>query len=82
MNLDYTKPYFNMTLTACRSAGARGGRRSARSRRLLALPQPVVAAASHPEVELETAHEASLMLDAQFPHLRNAWPRRVRRPAA
>jgi hypothetical protein len=81
MNLDHTKPYFNMTLTACRAAGARGGRRSARSRRLRALPQPFVAAASHPEPELETAHQASLLLDAQFPHLRNAWARRVRRAA-
>jgi hypothetical protein len=81
MNLDHTKPYFNMTLTACRAAGARGGRRSALSRRLRAPPQPVVAAASHPEPELETAHEASLLLDAQFPHLRHAWARKVRRAA-
>lgn len=82
MNIDHTKPYFNMTISACRAAGARGGRRSGRTRRLRASAQPGVTAASRPAVELETAHQASMLLDEQFPHLRNAWPRNVQRRAA
>jgi hypothetical protein len=82
MNIDSTKPYFNMTLTACRAAGARGGRRSGRSRRFRALAHAAATVASHPEPELETAHQASMLLDERFPHLRSAWPRKARRPAA
>jgi len=32
-----------------------------------------------PEPVLETAHQASLLLDERFPHLRNAWDRTARR---
>jgi hypothetical protein len=82
MNIDYAKPYFNMTITDCRAAGARGGRQSGRSRRSRALARAAATVASRPEPELETAHQASMLLDERFPHLRNAWPRSVRRPAA
>ncbi len=79
MNIDFRQPYFNMTLHACRRAGARGGRAAARNRRLRHhtwAAQP----AREVQVHQETAHEASLLLDAQFPHLRGAFvPRGARR---
>jgi hypothetical protein len=82
MNLEFGVPYHHNTIDQCRAIGARGGRRSGmirRARRLAQLPQ---ATASHSEPQLETAHEASTLLDAQFPHLRNAWARIARRQAA
>jgi hypothetical protein len=82
MNFDHTKPYFNMSLAACRRAGALGGRRSARNRRLCRLTQATASEARRPAPELETAHQASLLLDECFPHLRNAWVRTARQPAA
>jgi len=81
MIFDYTKPYFNMSIAACRAV-ALGGRRSARNRRLRRLTQPPVVTPSRPVPELETAHQASMLLDARFPHLRNAWFRPTRLPAA
>jgi hypothetical protein len=80
MNLDYTKPYFNMSLGACRTTGRRGGRQSAMNRRLRRLAQ--APAAIGPEPAIETAHQASMLLDERFPHLRNAWGRTAQRPAA
>ncbi len=71
VNFDYTKPYFNMTIAACRAAGRRGGRRAAMNRRQLA--QSAFPAATSPEPHRETAHEASTLLDQRFPHLRSAW---------
>jgi hypothetical protein len=62
MHLDYTRPYFNMSVAACRNAGARGGRRSARNRRLRAQAQAILSV-SLPEPKLETAHEASMLLN-------------------
>jgi hypothetical protein len=82
MNLDYTKPYFNMSMAACRAAGARGGHRSGLNRRLRRPAQPPFPNASHPEPVLETAHQANMFLDERFPHLRNGWDRTARRPAA
>ncbi len=79
MNIDYTKPYFNLTIAACRLAGAHGGRRSGPTRRSRALAHAAATVASRPERELETAHQASMLLDERFPHLRNAWPRHARR---
>lgn len=67
------KPYFHMTLEACRRAGAMGGRRSALKRRERQLAQPPVRASRDLEPQPETAHQASVLLDQQFPHLRDAW---------
>ena len=78
MTIDHTKPYFNLTIAACRIAGAIGGRSAARNRRLRRLAEPCVLAARHPEPEVETAHQASMLLDERFPHLRNAWNRSAR----
>ena len=67
MNLDHDRPYFNMSIAACRRAGAMGGRRAARNRRLRKSVQT-----ERIEVHLETAAEAIAALDAQFPWLRGA----------
>jgi len=77
MTIDHTRPYFNLDIQACRIAGARGGRRAVRKRRLCRLAEPPVPAARHLEPERETVHQASLRLDELFPHLRDA----LRRPA-
>ena len=82
MNLDHDRPYFNMNIAACRAAGTRGGRRSARNRRVHRLAQPPVRTASCPQPEQETAHQASMLLDERFPHLRNAWVRTTLRRVA
>ena len=71
---------FNQTVDKNRRNGARGGRaftRNLRLRKLLAAqspsPEPL------PEPEPETAHEASVLLDRQFPWLAGAFvPRRKR----
>jgi hypothetical protein len=78
MHIDFTRPYFNMSVEACRAAGVRGGRRSGRSRRLRQLAQALAVTATRPEPKLETANEASMLLDQRFPHLRNAWVRPMR----
>jgi hypothetical protein len=69
---------FNETATQNRRHGARGGRafaRNLRLRKLLAAQSP--ASESLPEPAPETAHEASLLLDRQFPWLAGAFaPRR------
>jgi len=76
---------FHKTIEQCRQLGARGGRAHARNRRLRqsqAQPQPVTHV---PEPPSETAHEASLRLDAQFPWLAAAFaprPTRRARPAS
>ncbi len=75
-------PLFNKTASQCRLVGARGGRARARNLRLrhaarTATPPP---APPVPEEDFETAHEASLLLDEQFPHLRAAFaPRQTTR---
>jgi len=82
MNLDFGVPYHQKTIDQCRAIGARGGRRSGMVRRARRLAQLAEALARAPEPQLETVHEASMLLDEQFPHLRNAWARTHRRPAA
>jgi hypothetical protein len=67
MNIDYTAPYFNMTIAACLAAGARGGRRSARSRRLRKAAE--IPAATIAEPTSETAAEAISRIDALCPWL-------------
>jgi hypothetical protein len=67
---------FNKTIEQCRQLGARGGRAHARNLRLRqsqASVQPVAEISGPPS---ETAHEASLLLDAQFPWLTAAFARR------
>jgi hypothetical protein len=80
MNLDHSRPYFNMSIAACRRAGGRGGRRSAISRRLRQNSQAPVL----PETELhvETAAEAIARIDALCPWLRGAEGRPTRRRGA
>ena len=70
---------FNKTLEQCRQLGAQGGRAHARNLRLRqsqAQGQPV---AQLPELPSETVHEASLLLDAQFPWLAGSFLRRQTR---
>jgi len=71
MTLDHDRPYFNMSIAACRRAGAIGGRRSARNRRLRQTSQ-VHGTQEDAHVHLETVSEAVALLDAQFPWLRGA----------
>ncbi|MCL5746078.1 MAG: hypothetical protein M1541_19475 [Acidobacteria bacterium] len=68
MNIDHNTPYFNMTIAACRAAGARGGRARARNLRLRKA-RPAAPAASARASALETAAEAVAVLDRQFPWL-------------
>lgn len=67
---------FNKTLEECRKLGARGGRAYGRHRRLrksqIPLPPPPL-----PPPPAETAHEANLLLAAQFPWLAGAFARRL-----
>ena len=71
---------FNKTLEQCRQLGARGGRAHARNLRLRTSQAQHPSVAPLPERPLETAHEASLRLDAQFPWLAAAFsPRPTRR---
>ncbi len=73
---------FNKTREQCRLVGARGGRARARNLRLLRTHRPATPppAAPEPEYDPETAHEASILLDEQFPHLRDAFaPRQTKR---
>ena len=64
----------NQTISQCRLSGARGGRafaRNLRLRKLLAPPPPPQTTRIEPPPE--TAHEASLLLDRQFPWLAGAF---------
>lgn len=67
---------FNKTLEQCRQLGARGGRAFARNQRLRKSQPPVPTLATLPTPPWETAHQASLLLDAQFPWLAGASTRR------
>lgn len=80
MTFDPVAPYFNMTIAACRAAGSRGGRISGMNRALRKLAASP--AAPDTEVQIETAHEANMLLDAQFPWLRGAELRNARRARA
>lgn len=81
MNLEFGIPYHHKTIDQCRAIGARGGRRSGMVRRARRLAQAETLARHH-ESQLETAHEASMLLDERFPHLRNAWVKKPQRSAA
>ena len=65
---------FNKTLEQCRQLGARGGR--AHDRNLRPSQAQHAPVAPLPELLSETAHQASLRLDAQFPWLAAAFTRR------
>jgi hypothetical protein len=70
---------FNQTTLQNRRNGARGGRafaRNLRLRKLLEPPSPLPAPV--PEPPAETAHQASLLLDRQFPWLAGAFATRRR----
>ncbi len=82
MDLEFGVPYHRKTIDQCRVIGARGGRRSGMVRRARQMGRITEATTGHSEPRLETVHEACLLLDEQFPHLRNAWSRTARRPAA
>ncbi len=71
MYIDFTRPYFNMSIEGCRAAGARGGRRSARNRRLRK-SRETTAARVIIEPDMETAAEAIARIDALCPWLRGA----------
>ena len=61
---------FNKTIEECRQLGARGGRAFARNLRLRkSQPQTPLL----PDPSAETAHQASLLLDAKFPWLVGAF---------
>ena len=79
MNLDHSRPYFNMSIAACRRAGGRGGRRSAMSRRLRLDQAPVPL---ETEFHVETAAEAIARIDALCPWLRGAEDHPTRRREA
>lgn len=80
MNLDHSRPYFNMSIAECRRAGGRGGRRSAMSRRFRLASQAPVLPETEPHVE--TATEAIARIDALCPWLRGVESRATRRPGA
>jgi hypothetical protein len=82
MNLEFGTPYHHKTITECRVIGRLGGLRSARNRLLRKLGQPPAPAPISLEPKRETAHEASLLLDANFPWLKGAWIRSAGRPTA
>lgn len=81
MNLEFGTPYHYKTIDQCRAIGRIGGLRRARNRHQRRLAQPTPTSISL-EPKRETAQEASLLLDAKFPWLKNSWVRPVRRPTA
>jgi hypothetical protein len=64
---------FRKTIEQCRQLGARGGRAHARNLRLRQSQAPLPPGAEIPGPPSETAHQASLRLDAQFPWLAAAF---------
>src|ERR1700686_5391921 len=66
---------FRKTIEQCRQLGARGGRAHARNLRLRRFPAPVPPVTETPGPPSETAHQASLRLDAQFPWLGGGFAR-------
>ena len=71
---------FRKTIEQCRQLGARGGRAHAHNLRLRQSQAPVLPVAEIPGPPSETAHEASLRLDAQFPWLAAAFAPRPTSP--
>ncbi len=70
---------FNKTIEQCRQLGALGGRAHARNLRLRQSQAQVRPAPPLPELPSQTAHQASLRLDAQFPWLAGSFARRQAR---
>lgn len=66
---------FHKTIEQCRQLGARGGRVHARNLRLARAQAPAHPVTETPGPLPETAHEASLLLDALFPWLAGAFVR-------
>jgi hypothetical protein len=64
---------FSKTIEECRQLGARGGRAFARNQRLRKSQTQTPRPALLPDPPAETAHQASLLLDAQFPWLVGAF---------
>jgi hypothetical protein len=82
MNLEFGTPYYHKTIDQCRTIGRIGGLRSAHNRRQRCPDQQPTPTSISLEPKRETAHEASMHLDAKFPWLKNSWARPVRRPTA
>ena len=80
MNFEFGKPYHHKSIDQCRAVGRVGGLRSACNRRLRRMAEPPAPAGSRHEPDRETAHEASMLLDQQFPWLRGAARPVARRP--
>jgi hypothetical protein len=70
---------FRKTIEQCRQLGARGGRAHARNLRFRKFQTPRQPVAEIPSPPSETAHQASLRLNAQFPWLAAAFTRRPTR---
>jgi len=81
MNIDQTTPYFNMSIDACRLAGAIGGRRSARNRRLRKAGHAPVSAEIREPDSGETMAQATARIDALCPWLRGVEIRTRRQSA-
>ena len=64
---------FNKTLEQCRQLGARGGRAHALNLRLRQSQAAVQPVAELAQLPTQTAHEASVRLDTQFPWLTAAF---------
>ena len=64
---------FNKTIPECRQLGARGGRAFARNLRLRKSQTQAPPPALLPDPPAQTAHQANLLLDAQFPWLLGAF---------
>ena len=80
MNLEYSTPYFNMTVDRCRTTGRRGGR--AQGRNLHLRKARSVPAREPIRPHQETAAEAIASIDALCPWLRGIEFRGTRRPRA
>jgi hypothetical protein len=76
----YMQILFSKTIEECRQLGARGGRAHARNLRLRQSQAPVQPLVQLPELPSESAHEASLRLDVQFPWLAGSFLRRQAQP--
>ena len=70
---------FNKTIEECRKLGALGGRAYGRNLRIRRSQGPIPPVAQLPAPPSQTAHQASLRLDAQCPWLAGAFARRPAR---
>jgi hypothetical protein len=70
---------FSKTIEECRKLGARGGRAYGRNLRIRRSQAPIPPVAQLSTPPSQTAHQASLRLDAQFPWLAGAFAHRPAR---